>query len=80
MPPLRYPLDELARLGDAIYDRDVAPNAMPVEGRQFVAIDVESGAYEIDGDELTAARRVLARNPDAQLWLRRVGWRYLHRV
>jgi hypothetical protein len=47
---------------------------------QFVAIDVESGAYEIDGEELTAAHRLLARYPDARLWVRRVASRYLHRV
>lgn len=80
MPPLRHSLDELARLGDAIYERDVAPDAGREEARRFVAIDVESGAHEIDGDELTAAHRLLSRYPDAQLWMRRVGSRYLHRV
>jgi hypothetical protein len=31
-----------------------------------VAIDIETGAYEIDGDELAAPDRLLARVPDAQ--------------
>ncbi len=40
---------------------------------------IESGAYEIDADELAASDRLLARKPDAQMWLRRVGSRYAHR-
>jgi len=43
---------------------------------EFVAIDIETGAYEVDPDELAASDRLLARVPNAQTWLRRVGWRY----
>ena len=42
------------------------------EGK-FVAIDIETGAYEVDGDELAASDRLLARLPNAQIWLRRIG-------
>jgi hypothetical protein len=48
------------------------------EGK-FVAIDIETGVYEIDGDELVASDRLLARLPDAQIWLRQVGSRYVRR-
>ena len=43
------------------------------------AIDVESGAYELDPDELEACDKLNARIPDAQTWLVRVGSRYVHR-
>ncbi|HEX5725199.1 MAG TPA: hypothetical protein VFX98_07015 [Longimicrobiaceae bacterium] len=79
MVKLRYTTDELARLGDALYEREVAPRASDEDAGHFVAIDVESGAYEIDRDELTAIDRVLARNPGAQLWLRRIAMPYTHR-
>jgi hypothetical protein len=74
----RYTLDELARLGDAAYDREVAPRASADDLGRFVAIDVESGAYEIDADEVVATDRLLQRRPGAQCWLRRVGTRYAH--
>jgi len=44
-----------------------------------VAIDIETGAYELDADELAASDRLLARIPNAQIWLCRVGSRYARR-
>jgi hypothetical protein len=44
-----------------------------------VVIDVDTGAYEIDEDELAASDRLLARHSDAQLWVTRVGSRYARR-
>jgi hypothetical protein len=74
-----YSPDEIARLGDLVYDREVAPHAAPEDAASFVAIDVDSGAYEIAPDELSAIDRLRARKPDAQVWLRRVGAPYTHR-
>lgn len=74
----RYTLDEIGRLGDAVYDRDVAPRARAGDTGRFVAIDVDSGAFEIDADEVVATDRLLERVPGAQCWLRRVGTRYAH--
>jgi len=75
----RFAPDDIARLGDSIYDREVAPHAAPEDAASFVAIDVDSGAYEIAPDELSAIDRLRARKPDAQVWLRRVGAPYTHR-
>jgi len=72
----RYSKDEFARRGDAIYERDIRPLVEPKRRGEFVAIDIETGAYEVDPDELAASDRLLARVPNAQTWLRRVGWRY----
>jgi len=75
----RYSKEEFARRGDAMYDRDVAPAVGDRHRGEFVAIDIETGAYEIDADELKASDRLRARVPDAQIWLRRVGSRYARR-
>jgi hypothetical protein len=48
------------------------------EGK-FAAIDIETGTYENDVHELAACNKLSARIPDAQVWLVRVGSRYLHR-
>jgi hypothetical protein len=47
---------------------------------KIVAIDIETGAFEIAKDSLTASDRLLEQYPDAQIWLGRVGYRAVHRV
>ena len=73
--------EDVAHRGDAIYERDVQPhlNKMEDEGK-FVVIDVDTGAYEIDTDEVVAFDRLLARRPYAHIWLWRVGSRYARRL
>jgi hypothetical protein len=74
----RYTNEELARLGDEIYERDIAPKMGPEDQWKVVVIEVESGDYEIDKDEVAAGERLRARHPEALFWFRRVGSRYLH--
>ena len=80
VPKPRYSKEEFARLGDEIYDRDISPRVGPDDEGKFVIIDIETGAYEIDQDELAASDRLLARRLDAQIWTRRVGSRYARRL
>jgi hypothetical protein len=75
----RYSKEEFARRGDEIYERLVRAGLESSNEGRFVAIDIETGAYEVDADELAASDRLLARVPDAQIWLRRIGSRYAHR-
>jgi hypothetical protein len=75
----RYTKEEFARRGDAIFERDIHPSIGTDEEGKFVAIDIETGAYEVDEDELAASDRLLARLPTAQIWLRRIGSRYVRR-
>ena len=63
---------------DPIYE-DIRPIVEPGNEGKFVAIDIETGAYEVGADELTAPDQLLARVPDGQVWLRRIGSRYVHR-
>jgi hypothetical protein len=78
-PRPHYSKEEFARRGDEIYERDVRPRIEAGDGGKFVVIDIDTGAYEIDEDELAASDRLLARNADAQLWVTRVGSRYSRR-
>ena len=75
----RYSKEEFARRGDAIYEKDVRSKLKPEDEGKFVAIDIESGLYELDEDEMAAGDRLLARIPQAQIWMVRVGSRYVHR-
>ena len=69
----RRSLDELARLGAEVYDRRVRPTLQPVDDNKLVAIDVETGDFEIDEDDYTAVTRLRERRPEADIWLERVG-------
>jgi hypothetical protein len=78
-PQPRYSKEEFARRGDEIYESEIRPHVEAGNAGKFVAIDIETGVYEIDADELAASDRLLARRPDAQIWLRRIGSRYVRR-
>ncbi len=75
----RYSKEEFSRRGDTIYDNDVRPQLSTDDEGKFAAIDIDSGAYEVDVDELAACDRLRARVPDAQIWMVRIGSRYVHR-
>ena len=78
-PDDRYSAKEFARRRDEIYERAVRPRVGPEDEGRFVAVDVETGAFEIDARDLTAVRRLRARRPDAPVWLTRVGRGYAYR-
>lgn len=69
----RYTKAETARLGQERYRKDVQPLVEAAHFGEFVAIDIESGAYALDKDDYTATEKLLALRPDAQIWLMRVG-------
>ncbi len=75
----RYDKQEFARRGDEIYEMQVRPHLKTDDEGKFAAVDIETGAYAIDEDELKACDKLSARVPDAQIWLVKVGSRYLHR-
>jgi hypothetical protein len=69
----RYSKEEFARRGDAIYEKDIQPTLKPEDNDKYVAIDIETGEFEIDKNDYTATERLIARNPDSQVWVVRVG-------
>ena len=73
------PIDEITRLGDEIYERDVRPQVEADHHGEIVAIDVESGSWTI-ADSIRGATDLLrAQRPEAiDVWCQRVGHRALH--
>lgn len=78
--PALYSPEEFSRRAQEIYDREIRPNLRPDDNDRFVAIDIESGSYEIDRNDFAATERLLAKRPDAQIWLARVGQRAAYRI
>ena len=68
---------EASELADAEFgvDADQSVNFLAA-----VAIDIETGAYAIGDTIISATRPLQAKNPDAQIWVARVGSRAIHRI
>ena len=76
----RHTKEEFAQRGDAIYENDVRPRLKADDEGKFAAIDIESGTYDVDVDELEACDRLRApRSWRAQIWMVRIGSRSVHR-
>jgi hypothetical protein len=76
----RYSKEDFARRGDAIYEKAVRPQLKARDEDKFAAIDIESGEFAIDADELKACHKLRKRIPDAQIWMVRIGYPYVHRI
>src|SRR5215831_17067643 len=70
----RYSKEEFARRGDAIYEKDILPKVAAKDVGKFLAIDIETGEYEIAADEMRAGDKLRARLPEAQIWMVRIGY------
>jgi hypothetical protein len=70
----KYPLDEFARRGEEIYQQKVRSLVEEDNRGKIVAIDVDSGAFEVGDDLLSADNPLLERFPDAQIWYVRIGY------
>jgi len=65
--------EEVARLGEEIFDGKVRPALGAQDDGKFIAIDIGTGDYELDDDDYAAVTRLRARRPTAEVWLGRVG-------
>ena len=73
-------LAEEARLGQEAFDLHVKSKLRPEDDGKFVAVDIQSGSYEIDADDYQATGRLLARLPGARIWLLRAGHPTTYRI
>ncbi len=75
MPQTEMSLKEIAARGWEIYLRDIRPHVIDDHRGEFLVVDVESGDYEVDTDEVAASDRVRGRHPDGHRYLIRIGYR-----
>ena len=75
----RYPKEEFAQRGNAIYERDVRSQVEAENQGKYVAIDIETGEWEMDASEAAAGDRLRLRLPEAQTWMMRIGYPYIRR-
>lgn len=75
----RYPKEEFAQRGDRIYETRIRPIVEAGNEGRIVAIDIETGSYELADDIISATNALFDRIPDAQPWIVRIGHRAVHR-
>jgi hypothetical protein len=75
----QYSKEEFASRGDEIYESQVRSKVEADNRGKIVAIDLETGDFEVDASEIAACERLEARHPDAQIWIVRIGSRHVRR-
>lgn len=75
----RYSKEEVARRGDELYETKIRSQLSPKHNGMLCAIDILTGEYVLDADVLNACDRLRDRFPDAQIWIVRVGSRYVYK-
>jgi len=76
----QYSDEEVARLGQALYEEEIRPKIGRGDRGKFVAIDIETGDYELDADELQALKRAKAKRPGAVLYMVRIDYPTAYRL
>jgi hypothetical protein len=74
----RYNKEEFARRGNELYESKIRSQVEQDNCGKIVAIDIETGAFEVAEDIVTASNRLLAKYPDAQTWFIRIGHRAVY--
>ncbi len=69
----RYSKEEFARRGDHWYETQIRRKVEAGNHGKIVAIDIETGAFEVADNVVTASDLLLAKCPDAQTWFVRIG-------
>ena len=67
--------EEISRRGEELYASSLRSQVETEENiGKLIALDINTGAYEIDAYSLSAADRLRARFPDAVVYVLRIGY------
>ena len=74
MPYADYTPEEVSAYGEKIYQERIRAKVEVEHKGAFLVVDIETGAYEIDRDDLLATKRAIAKRPQAILYGLRIGY------
>ena len=80
MPYPGYTTEEVGRRGQALYEGQIRDKVEAEHAGKFLVVDITTGAYEIDEDDLAASDRALVKNPNAVLYGLRIGYPAAYRL
>ncbi len=70
----KYSPEEVESRGEEIYERQIRQQVEGGNKGKFVVVDIETGEFEVDGDDLQATKRAMAKRPEAILYGLRIGF------
>ena len=73
MPHPRYASAEIVQRGQRWYEQQIRGQVEPQHAGEFLVVDVETGDYEIDPEDVQAFRRAKAKHPDGAFYIVRIG-------
>ena len=71
--PPKYSYEEVRDRGKKIYEERIKSQVEPHEYGKFIAIDIDSGDFEVDAKILVASRRLRERRPNSVMYRIKVG-------
>ena len=71
----RYSKEEMARRGQEFYESSIRQQVKAGNEGKIVAIDIETGDFEVDENLVNATNRLFEQHPDAQPWVIQIGHR-----
>ncbi len=80
MPYPDFPASKVVAMGEALYAQEIRDSVEAECHGQFLVLDVATGAYAVDPDDLIATRRLLDRHPGAVIYGLRVGHPTAYRI
>ena len=80
MPYTNYTSQEVESRGEAIYVQQIRDKVDPKHKGEFLVIDIETGEYEINADDLVATKQLLAKHPNAVIYGLRIGYPTAYRI
>lgn len=75
MATIEHQTESIAEQAKAIYEAKIRAQVEAQHFGEFLALDVDSGDWEIDKKLLTATLRLKERHPEGRLFGMRIGFR-----
>ncbi len=80
MPYTNYTSQEVESRGEAIYRQQIRDKVISKHKDEFLVIDIETGEYEINADDLVATKQLLTKYPNAVIYGLRIGSPTAYRI
>lgn len=77
---INYTPSEVESRGESMYERQIRDKVELKHKGKFLVIDIETGEYEIDADDLVATKRLLVKRPNAVVYGVRIGFPTAYRI
>lgn len=80
MSKSKYSTKEIVERGEAIYQQQIREQVERDHHGEFLVLDILTGEYETDPEDIMATKRLMARCPNAVIYGLRIGYRASYRL